>query len=125
MRWPRSAVLAGLLTGLSAAWDCPADCAPGERLLLYPHGYLQGPIDLNPVFAKDTPFDPPQCPEGEEYDPDQCKCVKKAKFSFTTPVGPSGSCHAKTPALGSIQISEIWATVLNSQTPISPCLKGP
>jgi len=37
-------------------------------------------------------------------------------FSFTVPVGTGGTCKAKTPALGSIQISEIWATVTNCKT---------
>ena len=37
-------------------------------------------------------------------------------FSFTVPVGTGGTCKAKTPALSSINISEIWATVLNSKT---------
>nr|BAL59185.1 hypothetical protein HGMM_OP3C340 [Candidatus Acetothermum autotrophicum] len=44
------------------------------------------------------------------------KCGKGTSFSFTAPVGIGGSCKAKTPALGSIQISEIWATVLNCNT---------
>lgn len=46
------------------------------------------------------------------------KCVKKSgtSFSFTVPVGTGGSCKAKTPELGSIQISEIWATVTNCKT---------
>jgi len=46
------------------------------------------------------------------------KCVKKSRtsFSFTVPVGTGGSCKAKTPELGSIQISEIWATVTNCKT---------
>jgi hypothetical protein len=34
----------------------------------------------------------------------------------TVPVGPGGSCKAKTPFLGSIQISEIWATLTNCKT---------
>lgn len=46
-------------------------------------------------------------------------CVEKksgTSFNFTVPVGTGGTCKAKTPALGSINISEIWATVLNSKT---------
>jgi hypothetical protein len=46
------------------------------------------------------------------------KCVEKkgTSFNFTVPVGTGGTCKAKTPALGSIQISEIWATVTNCKT---------
>jgi hypothetical protein len=46
------------------------------------------------------------------------KCVEKkgTSFNFTVPVGTGGTCKAKTPALGSIQISEIWATLTNCKT---------
>jgi hypothetical protein len=80
-----------------------------------PYKYMQQG-DLEPVYARDYPLGQPTCPEGEKYDPDQCKCVKKTRFSFTVPVGTGGTCKAKTPALGSIQISEIWATLTNCKT---------
>jgi hypothetical protein len=42
--------------------------------------------------------------------------VQPVSFSFKIPVGSGGTCKGKTPELGSIQISEIWATVTNCST---------
>jgi YVTN family beta-propeller protein len=43
--------------------------------------------NLEPVDARDYPLPQPSCQEGEEYDPKQCRCVKKTGFSISTGTG--------------------------------------